>query len=150
MLAGQQERGLRALDGPLGCIEEVWWLPEQYRLRAKLLLLSPGNETEAEAGLRQAMDVAREQGCRSLELRAAMNLARLLRGQRRAREGEGLLAERFDRFTEGWDTADLREARALLTVLQTDDRSSRSTQVPALRVALALGSPGPLPQRTDI
>jgi predicted ATPase len=97
--------------------EEVWWLPEQYRLRAELLLLGPGSEAEAEASLHQALELARNQKSRSLELRAAVSLARLLQKQGRVAEGRGLLAECYAWFTEGLDTPDLQEARALLEEL---------------------------------
>jgi predicted ATPase len=92
-------------------------LPEQYRVQAELRLLAPGAEAEAEAGLRQALDVARRQGAKILELRAAMSLARLLDGQGRAAEGQPLLADCYARFTEGFDTLDLQEARELLDQL---------------------------------
>jgi tetratricopeptide (TPR) repeat protein len=117
LLAGRREEGLQALDEPFSCVEEVWWLPEQHRLRAELLLLAPGAETEAEAVLHQALAVARQQKSRSLELRAAMSLARLLRKQDRAVKGRDLLAECYAQFTEGFDTPDLQDARALLEEL---------------------------------
>ncbi len=117
LLAGRREEGLRALDESFRSVEEVWWLAEQYRVRAELLLLAPGFETEAEATLQQALDVARSQQSRSLELRAAVSLARLLRTQGRAAEGRELLAECYAWFTEGFDTPDLQEARELLEEL---------------------------------
>ncbi len=86
-------------------------------MRAELLLLAPGSEAEAEASLRQALDLARSQKSKSLELRAAMSLARLLRKQGRAAEGRDLLAECYAWFTEGFDTPDLQEARELLEEL---------------------------------
>ncbi len=119
LLAGMQEEGLQALDESLFCVEEVWWLAEQYRLRAELLLLAPGSETEAEASLWQALDLAKSQRARSLELRAAMSLARLLREQGRATEGRDLLVGRYAWFTEGLDTPDLQEAKELLDVLES-------------------------------
>ncbi|NIO68752.1 MAG: hypothetical protein GTN71_06850, partial [Anaerolineae bacterium] len=117
LLAGRQEDGLKALEESLSHTEQVWWLPEQYRVRAELLLLAPGSEAEAEASLRQALDLARSQKSKSLELRAAMSLARLLRKQGRAAEGRDLLAECYAWFTEGFDTPDLQEARELLEEL---------------------------------
>jgi hypothetical protein len=67
--------------------EQTWWLPEQHRIRAELLLLTPGSETEAEIILWKALELARSQKSRSLELRSAMSLARLLRQEGRAAEG---------------------------------------------------------------
>jgi len=117
LLAGRRQEGLEALDESFRYDEEVWWLPEQHRVRAELLLLAPGNEVEAEAGCRKALEVARSQKSKSLELRAAMSLARLLRHQGRGAEGRNLLAECYAWFTEGFDTADLQEARELLDSL---------------------------------
>jgi len=117
LLAGRREEGLQTLDESFYCVEEVWWLPEQHRLRAELLLLAPGYEAEAEASLRQALDLARSQKSKSLDLRVAMSLARLLRQQGRAAEGRDLLAECYAWFTEGFDTPDLQEARELLEEL---------------------------------
>lgn len=62
----------------------------------------------------KAIDIARRQGAKSLELRATMSLARLLRRQGKNEEAHQMLAQTYGRFTEGFDTADLREARALL------------------------------------
>jgi predicted ATPase len=97
--------------------EQTWWLPEQHRIRAELLLLTPGSETEAEIILWKALELARSQKSRSLELRSAMSLARLLRQEGRAAEGRDLLAECYAWFTEGFDTADLQEAWELLEEL---------------------------------
>ncbi|HSR34741.1 MAG TPA: hypothetical protein VLY63_29575, partial [Anaerolineae bacterium] len=118
LLAGRRQEGLEALEESFRYDEEVWWLPEQHRIRAQLLLLAPGNEVEAEAGFRKALEVARRQKSKSLELRAAMSLARLLRQKGRAAEGRNLLAECYSWFTEGFQTADLQEARGLLDTLE--------------------------------
>jgi tetratricopeptide (TPR) repeat protein len=118
LLGGRREEGLQALDEPFSCVEEVWWLPEQHRLRAELLLLAPGHEAEAEAALRQALAVARRQKSRSLELRAATSLARLLQKRGRTAEGRDPLVECYAWFTEGFDTTDLQEARELLDTLR--------------------------------
>jgi tetratricopeptide (TPR) repeat protein len=120
LLAGKQVEGLRWIEESLSWAEEAWWLPEQFRLRAELLLLTPGNEADAEAILRQALDVARSQKSKSLELRAAMSLAHLLRQQGQADEGRDVLAECYAGFTGGFDTPDLREASELLDQLCTD------------------------------
>jgi tetratricopeptide (TPR) repeat protein len=120
LIAGKKVEGLRWIEDSLAGDEEVWWRPEQLRLRAELLLLTPGNEAEAEDLLRHALGVARGQGSKSLELRAAMSLGRLLQQLGRAVEGRELLAACFGWFTEGLDTPDLREARELLDQLHTD------------------------------
>jgi predicted ATPase len=130
LLAGRREEGLRALDESFCSVDEVWWLAEQYRVRAELLLLAPGFETEAEAALRQALDVARSQKSRSLELRAAVSLARLLKKQRRAVEGRALLAKCYGWFSEGFDTADLQEARDLLDVLEGEADQASTARGP--------------------
>jgi adenylate cyclase len=117
LLDGRQEAGLRAADEALYPNEEAWWLPEQYRIRAELLLLAPGSEVEAETLLKQAADLAQSQGARSLQLRALTSLARLLRRHGRAAEGRALLAQGYDWFTEGFDMPDLREAREILEEL---------------------------------
>jgi DNA-binding winged helix-turn-helix (wHTH) protein/predicted ATPase len=72
---------------------------------------------EAEACFRQAIEVARRQGARSLELRATMSLARLWRQQGKPGEARHILSTLYDRFTEGWDTKDLQDAKALLAEL---------------------------------
>jgi tetratricopeptide (TPR) repeat protein len=124
LLSGRREEGLAALEESFRHEEEIWWLPEQYRIRAELLLLAPGNEEEAEAWLRQSLNLAGSRGAKSLELRAAMSLARLLRQQGRAAEGREKLTECYAWFTEGFDTPDLREARELLDVLARDAESA--------------------------
>jgi ATP/maltotriose-dependent transcriptional regulator MalT len=114
LLNGKRETGLRAADEALYPSEEAWWLPEQYRVRAELLLLTPDHEAEAETLLKQAADLAQSQEARSLQLRALTSLARLLRRQGRAAEGRALLVPCYDWFTEGFDMPDLREAREIL------------------------------------
>jgi predicted ATPase len=120
LIGGTRERGLEALETSLFHTEEVWWLAEQNRLRAELLLLEPGTEAKAEIVLRQALELARSQGSKSLELRVAMSLARLLQQNGRVAEGRDLLAQCYGWFSEGFDTADLQEARALLDALEGD------------------------------
>ena len=72
---------------------------------------------EAETWLQRALDVARRQEAKSLELRAAMSLSRLWQQQGKQQEAHDLLAEVYAWFTEGFDTADLQDARALLDTL---------------------------------
>ena len=83
-----------------------------------MLLRQPGTpQAEAEAWLPRALDVARRQEAKSLELRAAMSLARLWQQQGKRAEAYDLLAPVYGWFTEGFDTADLQEAKALLDAL---------------------------------
>jgi len=98
--------------------EERWWEAEVCRLRGVLLLRQPGTpRAEAETWLQRALDVARRQEAKSLELRAAMSLARLWQQQDRRAEAHELLAPVYGWFTEGFDTADLQEATTLLEEL---------------------------------
>ncbi len=98
--------------------EERWWEAEVCRLRGVLLLRQPGTpQAEAEAWLQRALDVARRQEAKSLELRAAMSLSRLWQQRGKREEARALLAPIYGWFTEGFDTADLREAKALLDEL---------------------------------
>ena len=87
---------------------------ELYRLRGCLLLQTGTPQAEAETWLHRALDVARRQEAKSLELRAAMSLSRLWHQQGNRKEAHDLLAEVYAWFTEGFDTADLQEAKALL------------------------------------
>jgi predicted ATPase len=95
--------------------EERYWEAEIHRLRGVLLLRQTGTpQAEAEAWLQRALDVARRQEAKSLELRAAMSLSRLWQQQGKCTEARELLAPIYGWFTEGFDTADLQEAKALL------------------------------------
>ena len=118
---GHPEDGLQALAEAHTLVEqheERWWEAEIYRLRGVLLLRQPGTpQAEAEAWLQRALDVARRQEAKSLELRAAMSLARLWQQQGKRQEAHDLLAPVYDWFTEGFDTADLQDAKALLDEL---------------------------------
>ena len=100
---------------PGGAAEERWWEAEVHRLRGVLRLRQPGTpQAEAETWLQRALDVARRQEAKSLELRAAMSLARLWQQQGKQVEARELLAPVYSWFTEGFDTADLQEAKAML------------------------------------
>ena len=118
---GHPEEGLQALAEAHTLVERQearWWAAEVSRLRGVLLLRQPGTPpAEAEACFHRALDVARRQEAKSLELRAAMSLARLWQEQAKCTEARALLAPIYGWFTEGFDTADLREAQALLAVL---------------------------------
>ena len=91
---------------------------ELNRLEGELLLASEErDESQAEASFRNAIGVARAQQAKSWELRAATSLTRLLRRQGRPEEARDLLAPVYDWFTEGFETLDLKEAKALLDAL---------------------------------
>jgi predicted ATPase len=115
------EEGLQALAEAHTLVEqheERWWEAEISRLRGVLLLRQTGiPQDEAEAWLQRALDVARRQEAKALELRAAMSLARLWQQQGKRAEAHELLAPIYSWFTEGFETADLQEARALLEEL---------------------------------
>jgi predicted ATPase len=120
--AGRTTEGLEALAEALVTLPKSgarWWEAELYRLRGELLLqhteTQPG---EAEACFQQALTVARRQQAKSLELRAAMSLTRLWQRQGKGAAAHELLAEIYGWFTEGFDTADLQEAKALLEMLK--------------------------------
>jgi len=118
---GHTEDGLQALAEAHTLVEqheERYWEAEICRLRGVLLLRQTGTpQSEAEAWLRRALDVARRQEAKSLELRAAMSLSRLWQQQGQRAEAHALLAPVYSWFTEGFDTADLQEAKVLLEAL---------------------------------
>ena len=94
---------------------EGFYKPELYRLKGELLLtLSQDHQAEAETCFHQALDVARRQQAKSLELRAALSLARMWQQQGNREAARELLAPIYGWFTEGFDTTDLQEAKALL------------------------------------
>ena len=97
---------------------ERWFDAEIYRIAGEIELGSSERDgPNAQRYFEQALDVARAQQARSLELRAATSLARLWRGQGRRTEARDLLAPVYDWFTEGFDTLDLKDAKALLEEL---------------------------------
>jgi predicted ATPase len=120
-LAGKIEEGLAALDEALAkaAVSGVkGWDSEIHRLRGDLTGRLPyPDPAKAEDSFRTALTIAREQGTRGYELRAATSLARLWREQGRRTEAHELLAPVYGWFTEGFDTADLKEAKALLDEL---------------------------------
>ncbi|MEE8159524.1 MAG: hypothetical protein V3T78_09205, partial [Dehalococcoidia bacterium] len=115
---GQVEAGLTAVDEALACVErteERSYEAELHRLQGALLLQqSPDNHQKADACFHQALKVARRQEAKSWELRAATSLARLWQQQGKTAEACDLLAPVYGWFTEGFETADLQEAKALL------------------------------------
>jgi class 3 adenylate cyclase len=119
--SGQAVEGLTAVDETLASMASSGvrvFHSEFHRLRGELLLArSPSDHAEAETCFRQAVDVARHQGAHGWELRAATSLGRPLGRQGKRDEARQTLADVYDRFTEGLDTADLREAKAMLEEL---------------------------------
>jgi predicted ATPase len=120
-LAGKIEEGLAALDDASATAAvsgESGWNAEIHRLRGELTGRLPyPDPSKAEDSFRTALAIAREQGTRGYELRAATSLARLWRNQGRRGEARDLLAPVYAWFTEGFATADLKEAKALLDQL---------------------------------
>ena len=99
-------------------IEEHWYVPRLHQVRAELLLRLHGpREKAVEACLRQAILVARQLGAKGWELPTTVRLARLWLDSGRRTEGRELLAPIYEWFTEGFDTPDLQEAKALLEAL---------------------------------
>ena len=98
--------------------KERWYEADIYRIAGEIALLSPEPDAaKAEAYFERALAVARQQQAKSWELRAAMSLARLWRDQGKVQQARELLAPVYGWFTEGFDTRDLKEAKALLEEL---------------------------------
>ena len=119
---GRFERGLEALTEALTIADEDedrYCEAETYRLKGELLLKqNDSNVEQAENCFRRAIEIARKQSAKSWELRATMSLAqRLLAHQDRRDEARAMLTEIYNWFTEGFDTADLKDAKALLEQL---------------------------------
>jgi predicted ATPase len=117
--AGQFDEALAALDQATATVTatgECYYLAELHRLRGAVLAAT-GDPAAAASSLQQAIDAARNQQAKSLELRAATSLARLWAEQGRRAEAYDLLAPVYGWFTEGFDTADLQDAKALLDEL---------------------------------
>jgi predicted ATPase len=119
--AGQYDKGLSLITEALSTVEragERWHETELHWLKGTLLLAgSSQNEVEAEARFRQAIAVAQGQGAKSMELRSATSLARLWSKQGKRTEACDLLAPLYGWFTEGYNTPDLMDAKALLDEL---------------------------------
>jgi predicted ATPase len=125
--AGQTADGLATIEEAIARserTEEHWAMAELVRVKGELLLLqdAPGAAAAAEDHFRQALDWARRQGALSWELRAATSLARLLRDRDRIGEARDLLASIYERFTEGFGTADLQAGKKLLDELSSPHR----------------------------
>ena len=121
---GEPERGIELVDEALAAVDrtgERWWESELRRLKGELTLKQaprsmsgPRAAMDAAACFVDALAVARQQGARSLELRAAVSLARLWQTHDKAREAHDLLKGTLDAFTEGHETTDVQEAQAVL------------------------------------
>jgi tetratricopeptide (TPR) repeat protein len=143
--SGLIAEGLAMVDKALARAEQTgarWYLAELLRTKGELLLLGGASSavTTAEQCFQQALDVARRQGALSWELRAAMSLARLWRGQQRASQARKLLAPVYRRFTEGFGTTDLIAAKALLvgaeaSVAEVYARTASTTLAPSMMTA---------------
>jgi predicted ATPase len=118
-LGGQIEEAVTRLDDALQIVErtgERWFVAELYRQKGELLLRQ-GHSEAAEELYRKALSIAERQEAKLWELRAAVSLTRLRRDQGRCAEARDLLAPVYDWFTEGFNTADLKEAKGLLDEL---------------------------------
>jgi len=117
---GRVDEGLAALNEALVIAHdkgEEYHIADVHRIKGELLLLQQAPRTEVEACFRTAIDIARRQNGKALELRATASLSRLLREQDRGDEARHLLAEIYAWFTEGFDTPDLQRAKQLLAEL---------------------------------
>jgi predicted ATPase len=98
--------------------KETWYEAEVHRIAGEIALMSPERDAaKAEASFERALAVAHSQQAKSFELRAAISMARLSRDQGKRDEARDLLAPVYGWFTEGFDTLDLKQAKALLDEL---------------------------------
>jgi predicted ATPase len=127
---GQLADAARRIDEATMTVEttgESWCEAEMNRIAGEIALMSSAPDmTKAQSYFERAFAVARQQQAKSWELRAAMSLARLWHSQGKAQQARELLAPVYGWFTEGFDTRDLRDAKALLDILvrEVEQRSS--------------------------
>jgi tetratricopeptide (TPR) repeat protein len=117
---GQTEAGLAVLVEALAAVNrtgEHWYEAELVRQYGELLSTTGAAVGEVESHFHQALAIARSQGARSLELRAAVSLGRLWQQQGKVQAAHNLVAEIYNWFSEGFDTPDLQDARAVLKTL---------------------------------
>jgi len=117
---GQREDASRCISEAMKAAEttgEKWFEAELHRMAGEIALSGGPDASKAETYFERALAIARAQQAKSWELRAAMSLARLWREQGKRREARDLLAPVYGWFTEGFDTRDLEEAKALLGTL---------------------------------
>ena len=121
MATNQLDDGLDALTEALATAvekENRYYETEMHRLKGELLLRQDDSKLmEAQSCFERAIEIARKQSAKSLELRATMSLARLLAKQGHRDGARAMLAEIYGWFTEGFDTTDLKDAKALLDQL---------------------------------
>jgi predicted ATPase len=139
---GQVTEGIAAVDEALARSErdeERWYVPELLRVKGELVLRedAPDATPVAEDHFTQALHWARQQGALSWELRAATSLARLWRDQNRTKAAREILAPVYDRFTEGFETTDLKAAEWLLDGLQPSRRQEMAIGTLAFPLASA-------------
>ena len=118
--AKQVRQGLTPLTETLAFIDDTkehYWDAELYRLQGELLLEQDCALEQSEVSFQQAILIARQQSAKALELRATMSLVRLWQRQGKPAEAYRTLSALYGSFSEGFDTADLREAKALLAAL---------------------------------
>jgi predicted ATPase len=119
---GQFDDACRCIHEAMTAAETTkqrWYEADTYRIAGELTLMSPEpNAAKAEAYLERALAIARSQQAKSWELRAAMSMARLWRDQGKRQHAYDLLAPVYGWFTEGFDTLDLKQAKALLDELR--------------------------------
>jgi predicted ATPase len=118
--AGQVETALTALTDALAVVEQTserWYEAELHRLHGELRWLAGADPSEVEQFFQRAQTLAQQRQAKSLELRATMSLCRLWQAQGKGAAAHDLLAEVYGWFSEGHDTLDLQEARALLQAL---------------------------------
>ena len=122
--SGRVTEGLDAIDEALRDAEvtgDKWHWAEAHRIKGELLLLGKDANPEAAAAcFRRALDIARSQHAKGWELRAATSLARLRQSQDKHQDAHDLLAPIYNWFTEGFDTADLIEAKQLVDELSVE------------------------------
>ena len=120
---GQFDDAWTCLSQAIAAIEttkETWYEAEVHRIAGEVALMLPDQDApKAEASFERALAVARSQQAKSFELRASMSMARLWRDQGKRDEAQELLAPVYSWFTEGFDTRDLKEAKALLDELHS-------------------------------
>jgi predicted ATPase len=118
---GQFDKAWDGIREVLAVIEnsrETWWEAEVNRIAGEIALAAPENDAaKAEVYFERALSVARQQQAKAWELRVAMSLARLWHDQRKVQQARELSAPVYGWFTEGLDTRDLKEAKALLEEL---------------------------------
>jgi predicted ATPase/DNA-binding winged helix-turn-helix (wHTH) protein len=141
---GQGAEALAAIDEALALserAEEHWCVAELLRIKGELVLLEGGPDAAeaAEDHFGQALDWARRQGALSWELRAATSLARLWCDQNRTKAARQVLAPVYDRFTEGFETTDLKAAKLLLDCLRPSRRQQVGVAAATLAISLCAG-----------